>query len=233
MVELLFENLKEKSIYDSNINKLRTKNINYGRFSLKNLISGNDNNKIKIFNNQQLNEGLKNSKIHQNSSSLILNIQNLNINSNNINSPSNPQLKNILQKKSNKNFIFNSSSKKSNDKNALTNSHKRLIKEKLFPYTYYIGSIFIRNLDISKKHFFFSTRFAKIYIFLCQLYDITSYLALQREFNALKKILNEKNLKIIEKFKKINVNYSNFLPEINDCIQNKKFHILAQGIINE
>ena len=65
------------------------------------------------------------------------------------------------------------------------------------------------------------------------MYDITSYLALQREFNALKKILNEKNLKIIEKFKKINVNYSNFLPEINDCIQNKKFHILAQGIINE
>ena len=98
---------------------------------------------------------------------------------------------------------------------------------------YYIGSIFIKNLDISKKRHFFSTRFAKIYIFLCQLYDIKAYLALQREFNALKKILSKKNLKIIEKFKKINVNYSNFLTDINDCIQNKKFHILAQGLITE
>ena len=120
MVELLFENLKEKSIYDTNINKLIKQTVNRGKFSYKNLIRGKDN-KINIFKNQQLNEGIQNNKIHQNSSSLILNIQNLNINSNNITNPNNPYIKNIIQKKSNQNSLFkdninNNSSQKSNNK---------------------------------------------------------------------------------------------------------------------
>ena len=120
MVELLFENLKEKSIYDTNINKLIKQTVNCGKFSYKNLIRGKDN-KINIFKNQQLNEGIQNNKIHQNSSSLILNIQNLNINSNNISNPNNPYIKNIIQKKSNQNSLFkdninNNSSQKSNNK---------------------------------------------------------------------------------------------------------------------
>ena len=109
------------------------------------------------------------------------------------------------------------------------NNKKEFIKQKLFPYKYYLCSVFIRNLDISQKHYFISSRFAKTYIFLCQLIDITTYLLLQREFNALKTIFNDKSLNIIEKNKKININSNNFIQDISDCIGEQKFHILAQG----
>ena len=105
---------------------------------------------------------------------------------------------------------------------------KRLIKEKLFPYKNYLFSVFIKNLNITQKNIFFPIKFAKIYIFLSQLFDITAYLSLQREFNILKKILKDKNLNSIEKYQKININSPTFLQEINDCIDNQKFHILAK-----
>ena len=105
---------------------------------------------------------------------------------------------------------------------------KSLIKEKLFPYKNYLFSVFIKNLNITQKNIFFSTKFSKIYIFLSQLFDITAYLSLQREFNILKKILKDKNLNSIEKYQKININSPTFLQEINDCIDNQKFHILAK-----
>ncbi len=231
MVELLFENLKEKPIFGRDIKKMRIKNMK----SCQEMIIKN---KLKLINREQIkgiNDDMANNK-NQNSSSLILNIQNINIGA----TPRHSQLKSTFQKKSNNNLgLFNdianyNSSRKNNDKiQQSNNAQKRYIKEQLFPYSYYVYSTFIKNLDISKKNFFFSNRFAKIYMFLCQLYDITSYLTLQREFNSLKKILSQKNVKLIEKFKKINVNYPNFMQEINDCIQNQKFYIFAQGIVSE
>ena len=107
---------------------------------------------------------------------------------------------------------------------------KHYIKEKLFPYKYYLFSVFIKNLQISNENCFFSSKFAKIYTFLCQLFDIATYLSLQREFNALKTIFNEKSIQLIEKNQKININSNNFLKEINQCIGEKKFYILAQGM---
>ena len=92
-----------------------------------------------------------------------------------------------------------------------------IIKGKLFPYKYYLCSVFIKNLDISKRNYFFSARFAKVYTFLCQLFDVTTYLRLQREFN------------IIENCNKINVNSKNFLDDISYCIGKQKLHLLAQG----
>ena len=96
------------------------------------------------------------------------------------------------------------------------NTKKEFIKQNLFPYKYYLCSVFIRNIDISQKHCFISSRFAKTYIFLCQLIDITTYLLLQREFNALKTIFNEKSLNIIEKNKKINITSNSFIEDISD-----------------
>ena len=108
--------------------------------------------------------------------------------------------------------------------------NNNFIKQKLFPYRYYLCSIFIKNLS-PKENIFFSSRFAKIYSFLCQLFDITTYLLLQREFNALKKIYNEKNEKsvnLIDRNKKININSKSFIKKINDCIEEQDLYILAQ-----
>ena len=121
------------------------------------------------------------------------------------------------------------SEKFKNLKNIQSTNEKNYIKLKLFAYKYYLFSVFIKNMDPSKSCFF-SSRFAKIYTFLCQLFDITTYLSFQREFNALKRIFSENSINLIEKTQKININSNSFLKEITDCIGEHKFYILAQGI---
>ena len=91
-------------------------------------------------------------------------------------------------------------------------------KENIFPYKYYIFSIFIKNLNTSKKKVFISPRFSKIYAFYCQLFDITTYLLIQREFNALKTFFREKDELLLEKNKKNNSSYNSFIKEIYDFI---------------
>jgi hypothetical protein len=115
------------------------------------------------------------------------------------------------QNLSNKNY--ERSLKSSNNKESIINK-----KENIFPYKYYIFSIFIKNLDISKQKSFFSSRFSKIYSFYCQLFDITTYLLIQREFNALKALFHEKDELLLEKNKKVCSSYNSFIKEINDLI---------------
>jgi hypothetical protein len=155
---------------------------------------------------------------------------------------------NAINDMSNQNLIYSESNKRKDfnlldDKNNKIKMHKvylsdkmilpkniNFVKGKLFPYKYYLFSVFIKNLNISKGNFFFSSRFVKVYAFLCQLFDVTTYLTLQREFSVLKNIISEKNQKLIENYNKINVNSKNFLKDISYCIGEKKLNILAQGV---
>ena len=263
MVELLFENLKEKkNIFEENLQKLRIQNnnSNRGRLSFNNYTNKRSDEFNKIKQDKYSDNHITNdkNKIHQSSLALKKDINYKNENSNNIDNNNlniNKAKKNIQQIK--KHFInnttkqllitgdYNNSNSKNNNLLKLNNHNnevnrhsssqtlkKEFIKEKLFPYKYYLCSVFIKNLDISKKNIFFSSQFSKIYIFLSQLFDITTYLSLHKEFNALKKIFSEKNVHIIEKHKKININSNNFIKDINDCIGEHKFHILAQGFKN-
>ena len=257
LIELLFENLKEKPIMmQNNFDQLKVKNN--GR-----LISNKDvkekNDEIIFFNENEQKFSIKlrqnsNNNINNNISpspsiKLIRNENNNNILENNISSSNytkGQNFKNIqYQNKSANNsskqkimvndtyFKINNSIKNINGNVQnihSNNSQKRLIKEKLFPYKYYFFSVFIRNLDISKKSLFLSRKYSKVYIFLCQLIDITAYLSLQKEFNILKKILSDKNINIIGKYQKINISAPAFIQDINDCIEKQKFHILAKGV---
>ena len=259
LIELLFENLKEKPIMmQNNFDQLKVKNN--GR-----LISNKDvkekNDEIIFFNENEQKFSIKlrqnsNNNINNNFSpspspsiKLNRNENNNNILENNISSSNytkGQNFKNIqYQNKSANNsskqkimvndtyFKINNSIKNINGNVQnihSNNSQKRLIKEKLFPYKYYFFSVFIRNLDISKKSLFLSRKYSKVYIFLCQLIDITAYLSLQKEFNILKKILSDKNINIIGKYQKINISAPAFIQDINDCIEKQKFHILAKGV---
>ena len=103
---------------------------------------------------------------------------------------------------------------------------KKFISKPLFPYRYYFCSIFIKNINISKNNLCFDKKFAKIYTFLCQLLDISSYLVLQKEFNILKHtFVDKKKMKYIEKDRKINVNAHAFIRKIDDCINDNNFKI--------
>ena len=116
------------------------------------------------------------------------------------------------------------------NKNRNKNANKIFVNEKLFPYKYYFFSVFVKNLNSMKDNCLFSSRFSKIYTFLGQLFDITTYLCLQREFNALKRLFNDDNRNLIEENKKININSKNFINDISDCIGEQKLYILAQDI---
>mgnify|MGYP006873050410 CR=1 FL=1 len=106
------------------------------------------------------------------------------------------------------------------------------IKKKLFPYKYYLCSIFIKDADISKDSFFFTKKFLVVYNFICQLFDISSYLILQKEFQTMKNtIMIGKYREIFENRQKINVNDHSFNTDIKECLDAQKFSILGK-IIN-
>ena len=103
------------------------------------------------------------------------------------------------------------------------------IKKSLFPFKYYLCSIFIKNFDSNKNYCFLSKKFIVVYNFICQLYDISSYLILQREFQIMKNsILEKEQRNILEKTQKVNVNDHSFHHEMNECLSNKKLTILGK-----
>ena len=257
MIELLFENLKEKpNIFEENLKRISLKKNN--SFKSKNRISSYRNS-VNSANNRKLNDKANdkrsldirqiNSNLNIHNSSLFLNEDKILFNHNRSgkNSPSKSNSKFYQQHKRsaaliNNNNLSNINLLQSNKTKGnlpgkfvkinreATNNSRNYIKQQLFPYKYYLFSIFIRNLNATKENLFFSSRFLKIYTFLCQLFDITTYLSLHREFNALKQIINKNGVNLIEKNTKININSNNFMKDISNCIGEHKFYILAQGI---
>ena len=104
--------------------------------------------------------------------------------------------------------------------------------KQLFPFRYYLFSEFIKNIDISQYYrCCFSRKFTKVYTFIGKLFDISSYLILQREFNIIKNyIFKQKELNMIERDMKINLNHHSFMRDINDCIGGAKFNIFSKNI---
>ena len=82
---------------------------------------------------------------------------------------------------------------------------------------------------MSKNSIFFTKKFIAVYNFICQLFDISSYLILQREFEIMKNtIMVGKYKDILESRKKINVNDLSFNINIKECLDTQKFSILGQ-----
>ena len=132
--------------------------------------------------------------------------------------------------KKNDNNNNNYNNNKSNiNKNKTLNAKSHYVKTTLFPYKYYLCSIFIKNIDISKKSIFFTKKFISVYNFICQLFDISSYLMLQREFEIMKNtIMISKDKDILENRQKINVNDQYFNIKIKECLDTQKFSILGR-----
>ena len=105
------------------------------------------------------------------------------------------------------------------------------IKKTLFPYKYYLCSIFIKNIDISKNSKFFTRKFISVYNFICQLFDVSSYLMLQREFEIMKNtIMLGKYKDILESRQKINVNDHYFNINMKECLDTQSFSILGKVV---
>jgi hypothetical protein len=206
-----------------NIQSPRNKS-RFFKVSNNKLSTCNKKESIKSFNN------INNSNIEN--KEIINNINDFNDNKNNIedffsvksndvssNFPIN-KLNNInkLSIVDNENLICKKNSSKSD-----------YIKKTLFPYKYYLCSILIKNLDVSKNSKFFTKKFISVYYFICQLFDISSYLILQKEFEIMKNTLIIGKYKdIMESRRKINVNDLSFNINIKECLDTQKFSILGQ-----
>jgi len=106
---------------------------------------------------------------------------------------------------------------------------KQYIRKSLFPYKYYLCSIFIKNINTSKNYIFVTKKFIVVYNFICQLFDISSYLILQKEFQIMKNnLLEEKYKNMIEKGQKINVNDQSFNVDMKECISSNNLSILGK-----
>ncbi len=91
--------------------------------------------------------------------------------------------------------------------NPLIIEKQKTDKKHLFPFKYYLCSIFIKSEYTSTKPFFFTKKFILIYNNICKLLDISSYLLMQKEFELLKTYnimeyfeKNKKNTKVDNPF---------------------------------
>ena len=251
LTELLFENLKERKEYfklknKENENQINDLNINvrapkriYINYSDRNL---NDYSLLQLKNQNEIEK-----KVGQN-------LERISIDKKHVKSKFQSDNKLItLNKDSNKDnakintvFVSNETSlnlpfsdlNSKNGNKELKDMNKQLlktifrtqyIKKSLFPFKYYLCSIFIKNFDSNKNYCFLSKKFIVVYNFICQLYDISSYLILQREFQIMKNsILEKEQRNILEKTQKVNVNDHSFHHEMNECLSNKKLTILGK-----
>ena len=104
--------------------------------------------------------------------------------------------------------------------------NKKYITLSLFPFKYYLISVFCKNFKEKNFKECFSKnyiKFMKINIFIGQLLDISSYITLQKEFQKIKyELLNKKNIGFVENDEKLNINGQHFMRNINECIDSRK-----------
>jgi hypothetical protein len=223
--------------HDSEKKKILIQNNNNSSISggndNKSFYSKNDNSYSKMYSGKIVNRTFNFNKIHFEEGHSInngINYGNNSINRNNIKNlykindqsqSSNTPYNNIYMKN------YYNSQKFIN--NAKIKPEIHYIKKQLFPYKYYLFSIFIKNNDISNSLFFFTKKFIIVYNFICQLFDISSYLILQREFQIMKSTaIEEKQRNIIENGQKINVNTSSFNINMRECLDGQKLSIFGR-----
>ena len=214
--KLIFKNTKRRK------SSLRNGCLNTKSKFFQNLSQLNNQNKLltSTFCNNLGNVGVNNNNIN-------INIQNNNIGEINNNMKYNDASSNYQLTKSKIRKKFSAEDKMNVNNNAIKiKTHYE--KKKLFPYKYYLCSIFIKN-DLSKNSIFFTKKFIAVYNFICQLFDISSYLILQKEFQIMKNtIIIGKSRDIFENRQKINVNDHSFNTDMKECLDSQKFSILGR-----
>ena len=253
LVQLIFENLEEKPKRFKNMksgvfklndykNKQNIKNSNNNlKVSKINIINSMDNKK----DSSSLYLSLINDKKREIDKNIIVKRKNpkyiteLKLNNNmKLNNDNNKQLKenknnnisSLHSPKLNIRKIFNMEDKYPGKVNKNISKNKAYyINKKLFPYKYYLCSVFMKNIGVSKKSIFFKKKFVFAYNFICQLIDISSYLMLQKEFQILKNTLIIRKYKtVIENREKININDKSFDMDIKECLEFNKLSILGK-----
>ena len=196
---------------------------------IKNIIYSNDAKKISHDSMDKINKSkfILKSNNSGNNNQLIMNKL----------SYENPENKNInsLNERNNKKNRYKKNEKENIMKERYANNSSLeiecdsgVIQNILFPYRYYLCSIFIKHGDISKRSFFLTKKFITVYNFICKLFDISSYLIMQKEFEILKTtIFGDKYRDILsnDNEKKLNINELNLNVNTKEYLKTKEFFL--------
>ena len=238
-----FENLKKnvnqrnKILIVSNKSEnefIKDKTISNHEFSINDLNNNNiNNNKINIiFNNNynqkkyDLSEIYYNKNIFKKKPNTITEnklIKNENILYINKNSPK-------------KKFSFFGSFKVDEPykKNIIINKNGN--SKYIFPNIYYFLDIIFDNLINPKKFFCISKNYFIIYNFMCQIYDISTYIILFKQFNSLDKLIKEKIYENDEvcpskPYNKINISDEKKIEKINKDLKGNKSILFSNNLL--
>ena len=221
--KLIIENKRRNSVESKNARFKFYKNIRNDKNDKNNLSNIISNNSFNNSINLNYYPAVSNNNINININNNVSNYDN---NKNGDISHRHQSSKLKYNKKMTEGKYFSPNLKRSHITNKTKNHY---IKAKLFPYKYYLFSIFIKNVNPHKKSMFFSKKFINVYNFICQLFDISSYLILQKEFQAIKNTLVRGKYKaIIENRQKINVNDHSFYTDMKECLDFQNFAILGR-----
>ena len=235
MINIYKNNDNENKNINNNNNITTTLKSSSNDISSVRLININHKGKKKLF--KKKNEALLSQSLVINNNNNLAKINNYNNNYENIGINNNINIyhqKNLDDKKiiSSKNHYFKDNNieifKFENSKNSRKSIYNG-IKKDLFPYKYYLYTVFIKNINVSKNSIFFTKKFIIVYNFICQLFDISTYLIMKKEFEILKNnLIKDKYKTLLENRQKINVNEQEFNIDMKDCIDNEKFSILGK-----
>ena len=192
--------------------------------------NGNEKKSINSKNNDIIKYTRNSKNLKENYSNIISNDSfNKTINNININIRNNLDYDNIKKYQSSNRQSSKNGNKKLKKGERKNKKEKYYIKQNLFPYKYYLYSIFIKNINVNNKLCCFPKKFINVYNFICQILDISSYLTLQKEFQTIKNtLMKEKYRDIIENKQKINVNDRTFNVDMKECLDDQKLSILGK-----
>ena len=102
--------------------------------------------------------------------------------------------------------------------------------KKLFPLYFYLMDILLDNLIRPKKICCVSDKYLTSYNFMSQIYDVSTYLLLYKQFNVLKKSIRQNKNNFL-KDQKINIKNSEIMENINNNIGRKKNILYSKTVL--
>ena len=92
--------------------------------------------------------------------------------------------------------------------------------------------VFLDIIEQPKKFCVVSQQYLTVYNFMSQLYDISTYVLLYKQFNIIRRVLYFKNYDCFFHPKKINILNEEIITNINECLRNKKNVIFSDDLLN-
>ena len=245
---LVFENKDKSRISLINLNKLKGSHkiinqiiISRIKNNNKELIK-NDNNKHNINNAMkgnnfldELKHNYKNFKFKkiENDKSLkinnSLNKSNQSLKSDNAIKLLNKKEISLINLKSKSISIHDSLKLEEFNKNSTNNKSNKKTKKKeefIFPYYYFFLDIIFDKIKQPQKFCYLSKSYFTVYNFMSQLYDISNYIVLFKNFNlinsAVLNIYEEQGLRILKTLDRINLKDKSLITKINTELKSDK-----------